>query len=366
MHNFLSALSFIGIINGCQAYAPLGFIQARQESAIQTPPAIAGCKTWFTTYAGDTCDSVAAINDITAEQFAAWNPSLQSGVCNDLILPDTAYCIKGPGAAAPTTTTKPAPATTTKPAGNGITTPTPIQSGMIASCNKFHFVGDGQGCSDIISKYPGLTLDLLFKWNPAIGKSCTSMWARTNLCVGVIGGTPVAPTTTKPAAPANGTPSPIAANTTKNCKKWAYIKGGDTCPVILSRNRDVKSTLADLFRWNPSIKADCSGMLAGYYLCIVGPGGPTAPTKPPVKPTPTKPPVKPTPVKPPTNPTPSPVQPGQVKNCKEWAYVKDGQTCQNILARFPKINMARLYAWNPAIGKDCKSMWAKTYLCVRV
>ncbi|KAJ6257661.1 hypothetical protein Dda_7448 [Drechslerella dactyloides] len=362
MYGLLNALPLIGMISGCQAYAPVRSIQARQAS---TPPAIAGCNKWFTTFAGDTCDSVAAFNDITAEDFAAWNPSLQNGVCNDLVQPDTAYCIGIPQTV-PKTTSKPAPPTTTKPAGNGITTPSPIQNGMIGSCNKFHFVADGQGCSEIFAKYPGVTLDLFSKWNPAVGKGCTSMWAKTYVCVGVIGGAPPTPSKPTSAPPSNGTPTPIGANTTKDCKKWAYIRSGDTCPAILERNKDVKSTMKDLIRWNPSIRGDCTGLIAGNYLCLVGPGAPApGPSKPPVKPT-TKVPPKPTPTKPPTNPTPSPVQPGQVKNCKEWAFVNQGQSCLDILKKYPKINLQKLVSWNPAIGKDCKAMWAKTYLCVRV
>ncbi|KAK6513085.1 hypothetical protein TWF506_009249 [Arthrobotrys conoides] len=346
MNKLFGALALIGFINSCHAYFPVSpkNLQVRQT-------AVPGCKKWFTTFAGDSCTTVAAFNDITVDDFIKWNPSLKKGVCDEIILPDTQYCVGIQQTTTKTTTT--AKPTTT---GNGISTPSPIQTGMIKSCNKFHLVAEGQSCPNIVSKYPGTSIDLLFKWNPAIGKTCTSMWAKTYLCVGVIGGTPTTKATTTAAktTASNGTPSPIGKNTTKNCKKWAYIRAGDTCQTILNRNKDVKSTLKDLVRWNPSVKADCSGLLAKYYLCIAGPAAPT--------PTTTKP--KTTAV----NPTPTPVQPGQVKNCKGWAYVKSGQTCQDIIKAKPtlKLTLAQLYAWNPAIGKDCSKMWAKSYLCVQV
>ncbi|KAK6360312.1 hypothetical protein TWF730_006459 [Orbilia blumenaviensis] len=349
MYKSVSVLALVGLLDICHAYVPS---YPRDLKARQT--AVANCNKWFTTFAGDSCTTVAAFNDITVEDLIKWNPSLKNGVCDDIILPDTNYCVGVPQP----TTTKPT-TTSTKPAttGNGITTPTPIQAGMITSCNKFHFVAAGQTCGDITAKYAGTNLDLLFKWNPAIGKTCSGMWADTYLCVGIIGGTPTTKATTTAAktTAAGGTPSPIGSNTTKDCKKWAYIRTGDTCQTILDRNKDVKSTLKDLVRWNPSVKADCSGLLAQYYLCIVGPAAPT--------PTTTKKPQTTT-----ANPTPSPIQSGQTKNCKGWAYVQPGQTCQDIIKAKAslKLTLAQLFAWNPAIGKDCSNMWAKTYLCVQI
>ncbi|KAK6515170.1 hypothetical protein TWF506_007515 [Arthrobotrys conoides] len=344
----LFALVGLELLNGCHAYVPSSpkFLQGRQNPGPSAPTAVAACSKSFTPLAGDTCLVVAALNAISVDDFIKWNPSLKAeDVCDQLIVPGTAYCVQvsapppPPPPPSPTSTTKDVPKPSPTVPGNGISTPSPIQAGMIKSCNKFHLVASGQTCEAITSKF-SLSIAILYKWNPAIGPQCTTMWANTYLCIGVIGGTPTAPSTTAP--PADGTPSPIGPNTTKNCKKWAFIRSGDTCQSILDRNRDVKSTVKDLVRWNPSVRADCSGLISQYFLCIVGPAAPPAPA----------------------NPTPSPVQPGQVKNCKGWAYVKQGETCQDILKRHPKIKMAQLFAWNPAIGKDCSKMWAKTYLCV--
>ncbi|KAF3317584.1 hypothetical protein TWF173_010352 [Orbilia oligospora] len=358
---YLSLMTLIGfeLLSGCYAYLPFPpkSLRVRQNVdatlavAVAAPTAVAGCSKSFTPLEGDTCLVVAALNAISIDDFIKWNPSLKSeDVCDQLLLPGTSYCVNVPPPPPPPstqTTTKDAPKPTPAPTvpANGVITPSPVQPGMVPNCNKFHFVASGQTCQDITSKF-SLSIELLAKWNPAIGKQCTTMWAGTHLCIGVIGGTPTVPTT---APPANGTPSPIGANTTKNCKKWAYIRSGDTCQTILDRNRDSKSTLKDLIRWNPSVRADCSGLIAANFLCIIGPAAPPTTTKPT-----------------PANPTPSPIQAGQVKNCKGWAYVKQGETCQHILKRHPKVTLSQLFTWNPAIGKDCSKMWAKTYLCVAV
>jgi hypothetical protein len=79
---------------------------------------------------------------------------------------------------------KPTP-TTTKP-GNGITTPTPIQTGMMTRGKTFHFFQTDENCKAIVAKYK-ITLADFGKWNPAVGgTSCTGLWANTYACVGVL------------------------------------------------------------------------------------------------------------------------------------------------------------------------------------
>ncbi|KAK6523037.1 hypothetical protein TWF281_002459 [Arthrobotrys megalospora] len=468
MHSFSKRLSILGLISSCYAYAPLRAIQARgvlssDATSLDAPTAdfIEGCSMWFTTYEGDTCETIISSSDITLEELIEWNPSLEDGICDDLIRPDTDYCVGIEQPREPPTETTPLPSKPTPPpTQNGISTPAPVQPGMTKSCSEFHFVEMGQGCLDIIPQYPSLTLELLYQWNPAIGKRCTMMWAETYICVGVIEGTPTEPPreTTTTTKATKGTPSPIGPGTTKDCRKWAFARTGDTCETILSRSRDVESTVADLFRWNPWIETDCSGLVEQTYLCIVGPAAPTpsttTTTTTTTKGTPSpiasgttkncqkwayvrtgdscqtilsrnkntkstvadlfrwnrsiKPGctdlvegnyiciVGPDVIRPPPTTTrtttitttttmrtttkrrtttvapmdpdgtPSPVQPGQVEGCKKWAYVKDGQTCNDIIARFPGLTLVQLYTWNPAIGASCSTMWARTYVCVRV
>ena len=57
---------------------------------------------------------------------------------------------------------------------------------MIKGCKKIHLVMEDEYCVDIEKIYH-LTMDQIYKWNPAVGKDCATMWAKTYLCVGVHG-----------------------------------------------------------------------------------------------------------------------------------------------------------------------------------
>ncbi|KAK0705047.1 LysM domain-containing protein [Lasiosphaeris hirsuta] len=123
---------------------------------------------------GDTCDVVASKNGITTAQVIAWNTGVGAS-CSGLWA-DTYACVSIIGHTPGPTTTKPA---------NGVTTPSPIQSGMVTNCKKFHFVKKGEFCA-VIAAAEGVSVANIVKWNPAVGNDCASMWAETYLCVGVL------------------------------------------------------------------------------------------------------------------------------------------------------------------------------------
>lgn len=231
---------------------------------------------------------------------------------------------------------------------NGITTPTPIQPGMVSNCNRFHFVKQGSSCNDVLAAN-SITLAQLFSWNPNVKSDCTGLWADVNVCVGIIGGTtpPPPPTTT---VPSNGisTPTPIQPGMVSNCNKFHFVKQGSSCNDVLAAN---SISLAQLFKWNPNVKSDCSGLWASVNVCVGVIGG----TAPP--PTTTQ----------PSNgiATPSPIQEGMVKNCKTFHFVAPGSSCQAILDS-RKITLANFFKWNPAVKADCSGLWAQTYACVAV
>ncbi|KAI7771209.1 hypothetical protein LZL87_014370 [Fusarium oxysporum] len=143
-------------------------------------------------------------------------------------------------------------------ASNGISTPTPIQSGMIGNCNKFHMVKSTTTC-DSIQNYYKISLADFVKWNPAVGSKCTGLWANYNVCVGVIGGTPT--------KPSNGvtTPSPIQSGMVSNCKKFHPVSSTTTCDSI---QKYYKITMAQLVKWNPATGSKCTGLWAKYYVCV--------------------------------------------------------------------------------------------------
>ncbi|KAK3951455.1 hypothetical protein QBC32DRAFT_371120 [Pseudoneurospora amorphoporcata] len=125
------------------------------------PNMVANCDSFYKVKSGDTCDVIAAKSGISSAQIISSNASVGSGC------------------------TQPA-ATTTTNTGNGIATPTSIQSGMTTSCKTFHFVSSGQTCVTIVAKYK-ITLANFVKWNPAVGgTACTGLWANTYACVAVL------------------------------------------------------------------------------------------------------------------------------------------------------------------------------------
>lgn len=170
------------------------------------------------------------------------------------------YCVEGPNppVVTPTTTTSTTAEPTTTAPGNGITTPSPIQEGMVNNCNKFFFVEKGTSCSTVLSTN-GLTIAQLYAMNPGIGSDCTGMWAQVYVCISTVGGSPT--TTAKPTttSPGNGitTPSPIQEGMVGNCDAFYFVKKGTSCSTVLSTNH---ITLDQLYKWNPGVGQDCTGL----------------------------------------------------------------------------------------------------------
>ncbi|KAG7416469.1 hypothetical protein DER46DRAFT_624855 [Fusarium sp. MPI-SDFR-AT-0072] len=170
--------------------------------------------------------------------------------------------------AKPTVPQKPSPAD--EYSGHGIQTPHPIQEGMVANCNKFHYVTPTTTCQGVLA-YHKISLADFIEWNPAVGKDCTNLWKGTNACVCVNGYTSSPTTNTKPnpvgITSDNGftTPSPIQAGLVKNCVKFHYIGAGTTCHSVLHH---YKITMAQFAQWNPAVGEDCTNLWKDTYACV--------------------------------------------------------------------------------------------------
>ncbi|KAK8092914.1 hypothetical protein PG999_014501 [Apiospora kogelbergensis] len=228
----------------------------------------ADCNNFYQVAGGDTCGNIASTHGVSLEQFYAWNPAVGS-TCASLW---AGYwvCI-GTGSSPPPTTlvTSTTTATTTTAAGNGITTPTPTQAGMVGNCNSFHLVVGGDSCYDI-AKNSGITLDEFYSWNPAVSNTCASLWGGYYVCTGVIGGGGGTPTTTQPPTatnPGNGivTPTPFQAGMTNNCRAFHSVVEGDTCFDIAAA---AGIPLGDFYRWNPAVGTGCASLWGGYNVCV--------------------------------------------------------------------------------------------------
>ncbi|KAH8895800.1 hypothetical protein GQ53DRAFT_838731 [Thozetella sp. PMI_491] len=136
----------------------------------------------------------------------------------------------------------------------------------------------------------------------------------------------------------------------------------------------------DFIRWNPSIKADCSGIQVGHSYCVdVLTGGssttlttlvPTGTTT--ILPSPTTPggaaPPSPTTVAPglPMQ-TPGNTQPGIASNCNAFYPVAKGDTCDSIVFKFGNFTLEDFTHWNAGVGgAKCDTMWANTFACIGI
>ncbi|KFY72525.1 hypothetical protein V499_07338 [Pseudogymnoascus sp. VKM F-103] len=340
----LSILATIGVLAAHSVALGVKRFDSSTPFYSYDPNTPAACTLWWNSDDGISCDTVLLIVGISVGQLTAWNPSIKS--CADWKA-DYSYCVEGPAPSIPTTTSttsttskpvttsKPAttstavPPTTTKPS-NGVTTPEPVQPGMVDNCNRFYKVKNGDTCTTIASSV-GVTIAQLASWNTQIGgTACTGIWADYNICTGVIGGTPT--------SPGNGiaTPTPVQPGMVTNCNKFYKVKAGDTCVTIAS---SASVTVAQLATWNTQIGGTaCTGMWADYNICT-GVIGSTP------------------------NPTPQPIQTGMVTNCKKFHLVKTGESCDTI-TRLYSITVANFIKWNPAAGASCTGLWANTYACV--
>jgi LysM repeat protein len=54
-----------------------------------------------------------------------------------------------------------------------------------------------------------------------------------------------------------------------------------------------------------------------------------------------------------------------VSDCDTFYLVVSGDSCAAIAASYD-ISLADFYAWNPAVGDTCSSLWVDDYVCVGV
>ncbi|CCC14395.1 unnamed protein product [Sordaria macrospora k-hell] len=346
------------------------------------PNTIKTCTWWHVAGSSDSCASIASAYGITSEQFARWdvtdspkNPSVATA-CKLTV--GNSYCIENnfgqddpptPSTSSSTligtTTTSTTASTTT---GNGISTPTPIQEGMVSNCNKFHFVEPNQGCTTIGSTY-GVSLAQLVAWNPAIGSQCTGLWANTYLCVGVVGSSTTLTTTTTKAttttSSGNGitTPTPTQAGMVGNCDRFHLVKSGDQCGTIAST---YGITLANFIAGTSRGTSVGQSLWLDTYVCVRTIG--FVPPKSTTTTTTTKKTTSTTTAG--GVATPTPTQPGMVSGCKKFhkgggnvSTVASGDQCGTIATRY-SISLANFYSWNPAVGSNCQTLWLDYYVCV--
>ncbi|KAM7183358.1 hypothetical protein V8F33_013629 [Rhypophila sp. PSN 637] len=138
------------------------------------PNVIKDCKAWYKVVRGDGCQSIVdRYKTFSLTQFYGWNPDV-GNTCAGLPL-DTYVCVGVTG-----TPTQPTPP---KPTVTGTTPPTPVQSGVSKTCNKWYYVVSGDQCVAIASRF-SITPANFFRWNPAVNTACSNLAVSVYVCVG--------------------------------------------------------------------------------------------------------------------------------------------------------------------------------------
>ncbi|KAF5002925.1 hypothetical protein FDECE_10480 [Fusarium decemcellulare] len=245
-------------------------------AAIQTPSPIQSgmvenCNKFYKVQKGEICKVIAAKFDIPEDNIKKWNPGVGSDCTG--IWANVYVCIGVIG------WDTPVPSTTTATTGNGISTPSPTQDGMVDNCSHFYKVQTGDTC-EYIAEYHSIPLNDILNWNPGVGPDCRDIWANTWLCWMTIGYVRPKPTTTtkpSPTSPGTGvvTPSPTQGGMIKNCEKFHYVEKGQTCAWIAAKYGIAPSRLQE---WHTSITNGCDGLWANSNVCV-RPQGYKPPTK---------------------------------------------------------------------------------------
>ncbi|KAF3940976.1 hypothetical protein ABW19_dt0208210 [Dactylella cylindrospora] len=178
----------------------------------------------------------------------AWNPALGSN-CAGLTL-GTYVCVR----IAPPV----------------VSTPSPIQTGMVTNCIGWRYVQGSDTCQSIVARFDdppiNLTMEKLLRYNTAIWPSCGNLQLGYYVCVRTDDEEPTTTSTTTGIA----TPTPIQSGQTSDCIGWRYVQPTDNCASIVSRYDDppISLTMANLLAWNPALGSNCAGLTAGYYVCV--------------------------------------------------------------------------------------------------
>ncbi|KAH2160340.1 hypothetical protein KXW37_010006 [Aspergillus fumigatus] len=207
-----------------------------------------------------------------------------------------------------------------------------------------------------LESYYGITIAQLVSWNPSLSASdcvLTVGWSycveapavkttrKTTMTTATTKTTTNVVTTTTPTTTTitGGVPSPTQSGLTTSCNAFYKVQPGDYCYQIMTTYGNF--SLDQFYEWNPTVKSDCSGLQAGYYVCVGVAGSDTAPTTITAAPTTT--------TATTTSSSYSPQQTGITKECNKYYFVQKDDSCAGIAIKY-SISVTDFYNWNPAVG----------------
>ncbi|KAF4429443.1 hypothetical protein FACUT_9186 [Fusarium acutatum] len=153
-------------------------------NGIQTPEPIQegmvdNCNKFHYVSPTTTCQGVLDYYKISLADFIKWNPAVGEDCTNLWAGTNACVCVKG-------YTFSPTRDIKLNAVGyNGFATPSPIQAGLVKNCVKFHYIGAGTTCHEVLHHYK-ITMPQFAQWNPAVGEDCKTLWKGTYACVAAI------------------------------------------------------------------------------------------------------------------------------------------------------------------------------------
>lgn len=143
------------------------------STAAPTQTGIAStCARYYTVQSGDSCQGIVDkyAGEFTLSDLYGWNPAVGSG-CSSLRV-GYAVCVGIPS----TPTIPPSPSSVAS-SSTSTSSPVPIQTGIVTTCDRYYTVQSGDTCQGIVNKYNGaFTLSDFYSWNPVVGTGCTLLW----------------------------------------------------------------------------------------------------------------------------------------------------------------------------------------------
>jgi hypothetical protein len=240
----------IGVIGGAIATTTVKSSTSSSTSVSVPGPTQSGiistCNKYASAPSGSYCSLFASTEGISLSDLYLWNTILGANGenCGTEFFANEYYCI---GVSSSSTTTSSSATTSSS-------IPSPTQSGIISTCNKYAEAPSGSYCS-LFATTESISLSELYAWNTILGRNganCgTAFFADYYYCIGI------------------ATPSPIQTGIISTCNNYAAAPSGSYCSLFAS---DEGITLDELYAWNTvlgSNGANCgTEFFADYYYCI--------------------------------------------------------------------------------------------------
>ncbi|KAJ5975193.1 hypothetical protein N7481_008900 [Penicillium waksmanii] len=297
-------------------------------------------------YGSVPCDWLAL--GVNLPDFATWNPSLDVYDC--MLTNNTRYCtLLGTGYNTSKLNTTVLPY---------VDVPSGAAVNSTPNCYSWYHTSKATPCDEILS-FANIAFDAFYAWNPSVKSDCSNIWLNVSYCIDGDGfddtsypssstQTTSTPTSASSCTGASATaPGPTQSGIPCDCNKYAMHDDDVYCQGMADKY-DI--TLAELYKLNPALNGDCSGLWAGYAYCIGTPGLSTS------VPATT------------TNTAPTATSSGNCANVTPPKYLmhdKDGVYCYDI-AQDSDISLDELCEWNPALNGNCSGLWLNYAYCIGV